>query len=409
MEPSWAIGAIGLGGAAAAVTGWWRYAFRPFGINPRKMTVDRLGLHPRPADVERIDGVLAAFSGGFNQMIARPSVKAWEAYCDALPVFFQPFAQEGAAMGYVLRQLGRYSSKDFEARIVRPRPEFRYLYYVGLGFWAGMRNYSPDKLSRMVAGLDPLHGSLVYDGYGFKYAFFDYRERGDAGLEPLNRLTGYPRRVAHQGVGRAMWFLFSGNPEMLIDRMDSLKTHAADAAAGTGLASVFLNPDRLEVAQEFGRRLPAEWRDSFHLGMCFALKARAINEVDEFERNLDRAEPAVAAAARESIRLCDRAELLIRDDAAHGPDAESLDVVEEVMDIEDDYDMAIPDATAMRFKTADDAVAYVNGRRTPPAEPYRDWRDLVTEWMTARIEFPMMSVRPATAARERSAAATRGR
>ncbi len=348
-----------MGGAVAGATGLWRYAFAPFGIRTGGMTVERLGLSPRAADVERIDGVLSSFSEGFNRMIARPSARAWSDYCDGLPVFFRPFAQEGAAMGYVLRRLGRYSAKDFEARIVRPRPEFRYLYYIGLGFWAGMRNYSPSQLTDLVEGLDPLHGYLVYDGYGFKHAFFDYRKQGESGLKPLERLTGYARNVAYQGVGRAMYFLFSGNVEMLIERVDSLREHAADAAGGLGLASVFLNPDRLGVAQELGRRLPSAWRDSFHLGMCFGLKARSINDVDEFAGNMRRAEPATRDAALASIRECDRVELQVRADRG--------------------------------------------------AESYRDWREQVTEWMTARIEFPMASVRPAPAAPQQAAATVQRR
>ena len=37
-------------------------------------------------------------------------------------------------MDYMLRHLFRFDPKDFEDQLVKHRPEYRYLYYVGLGF-----------------------------------------------------------------------------------------------------------------------------------------------------------------------------------------------------------------------------------------------------------------------------------
>ena len=79
---------IGLGIVAAAavvgITGWWRFAFRLFRIRPSRMTVERLGLFvSSPENVERVNGILGSFAGGFNEMIARPSSRAWERYCDS--------------------------------------------------------------------------------------------------------------------------------------------------------------------------------------------------------------------------------------------------------------------------------------------------------------------------------------
>ena len=199
--------AIVLAAVVLVGTGWWRYGFSVFAIRTSRMTVDRLGLLVGAQDdVKRINTILKSFAGGFNAMITKPSLAACRSYCDSLPTLYSPFAEEGLAMGYTLRQLFRYDPAQFEDRVVRARPEFRYLYYVGLGFWSGMRNHTPQRLAEIVDGLDPLHGNLCYDGYGFKRAFFDYREDAE-GLRQLDLLEGYARRAAYQGVGRAFYFL----------------------------------------------------------------------------------------------------------------------------------------------------------------------------------------------------------
>jgi hypothetical protein len=244
-------------------------------------------------------------------------------------------------MGYTARHLFRYDPAEFERTLVKPRPEMRYLYYVGLGFWSGIRNHPPAKLERTVDGLDPLHRYLCFDGYGFKRAFFDY-PRDPAAFRVLDALPGYARNAAYQGVGRAFWFLYMHRPDVLVERMRGLGVHAVDAAAGVGLASVFVFPDRLAVAQRLGQAMPAEWRDHFHLGMCFALKARSINDQDQFERWMSAAPASVREAAYASIRECDRIELLVRSE--------------------------------------------------PGSDGYRQWRSRVTEWMAGRIDFPMSGI-----------------
>lgn len=330
--------------AMAAVTGWWRYVFAAWAIRPNKMRVERLGLLvSAPADVERVNSILESFAGGFNAMIARPSATAWKGYCESLPALNRPFAEEGAAMGYTLRGLFTYSPAAFEAAIVRPRPEFRYLHYVGLGFWSGMRNHDARRLAQIVTGLDPLHGYLVYDGYGFKHAFFDY-PKDETVLRKLDLLEGYARNAAYQGVGRALWFRFMDRPDLFIEHVNRFGVHAADAAAGAGLAAVFVNPDRQEVAREWAAKMPAEWHPHVHLGMCFGLKARSINNVEQFERDTAGLDPSVKDAIFASIRECDRIELLVRAEL---------------------------------------------GR-----DKYRDWRTRVTQWMIDHVEYPLAGVKP---------------
>jgi len=332
--------------ALALFTGYWRLVFHLFAIRPASMTAQRLGLRIcDPKDIERVNGILASFAGGFNAIIRGRTWTSWLDYCDSLSPLHRPFAHEGAAMGYTVRRLFRYRPEEFENRIVKPGPEFRYLYYVGLGFWSGMRNHGVQHLDRIVDGLDPVHGYLCFDGYGFKHAFFDYPRQPEA-LRQLDRLNGYARNAAYQGVGRAFYFLYMGEADTLIERIRRLGPHAVDAAAGLGLAAVFVYPDRLGAARELGQKLPPEWHDHYHLGMCFGLKARSINDVEQFERYMKQAEPDVREAAYVSIRECDRVELLTRSE--EGEDG------------------------------------------------YRRWRERVTGWMAEHIRYPMAGLKSTT-------------
>lgn len=350
---AYVMAAVVLFAAVALVTGWWRIALLPFRIRPEAMTVDRLGLSVADEHVPRINSVLESFAGGFNRMLAAPSASAWERYCDSLPALCRPFAHEGAAMGYTVRRLFRYDPVDFERRVVKRHPGFCYLHYVGLGFWSGMRNHDPRRLARVVRGLDPLHGFLCYDGYGFKHGFFDYPKDPTA-LGRLDLLEGYARNAAYQGVGRALFFYHMQELDVLIDRLDGLGVHAADAAAGVGLAAVFIFHDRLEFALEVAGAMPERWHSQVHLGMCFGLKARSINDAEQFERDVAGQAPPVQQAIRTTVGECDRIE------------------------------------TELRSQRAEDG--------------YRRWRHLVTQWMADHVDYPLAAVRTEPAGLCRQAA-----
>ncbi len=326
----------------AAATGWWRLSFVLFRLNPKRMTVDRLGLSfTSTSDVQRVNSVFESFAGGFNAMIARPSPKAWQRYADSLPSFCRPFAHEGAAMGFALRHFGRFEPEAFERTLVGANPGYRYLYYIGLGFWSGMRHHDVAQMGRLVDGLDPLYGYLFYDGYGFKQSFFAAAD-DPSPLRLLDGLSGYSKNSAYHGVGRALWFRSMPRTDLLIDRLTALGDHAPDAASGAGLASVFVNPDRLGEARDLALRLPQALHDDFHLGMCFGLKARSINDAEQFEIDLSRLDPTMQKAIRASIDACDRIEGEVREQKLG----------------------------------------------------YRDWRVQVTEWMRTHIQYPLARLRP---------------
>ncbi|MCK4342453.1 MAG: DUF1702 family protein [Phycisphaerae bacterium] len=328
--------------AVVLFTGWWRVALAPFKIRADRMTVAKLGLRVPAEHAARVDSILSSFAGGFNAMIAAPSASAWERYCDTRQALDGPFAQEGAAMGYTVRRLFQFDAAKFEARLPRRYPGFRYLHHVGLGFWSGMRNHSPQHLAQVTANLDPLYRYLCYDGYGFKHGFFDY-PHDPTSLRKLDALDGYARNAAYQGVGRALFFYFMQDPDLLSEHVAKLGPHAIDAAGGAGLASVFIFPDQMEVPLELMTRLPAEWHKDIHQGMCFGLKARSINDPEQFERDMARLADPVREAIYASIRECDRAE------------------------------------TQVRAQRAEDG--------------YQRWRVLVAQWMAVHIDYPLAAVK----------------
>ena len=332
-------------GTLLVATGWWRLALALFRIRPAKMTIARLGLTVAPDDVERVEGILRSFAGGFNSMLTGPRWSAWQRYCASLPVTLRPFAHEGAAMGYTPRRLFRCRPEDFEESVVKTQPGMRYLYYVGLGFWSGMRDHHPRHLAHTVARLDSLHGCLCYDGYGFKHGFFDYLNDPEV-VRKFDRFEAHARDVAYQGVGRSFWFLFGGDRETLIERIAGLGEYARHVAGGLGLAATFVNPERLEVAIGLGAKLPDEWHDDYHLGMCFGLKARSIADARHFEHCVGRLDAQVRDATWAGIRACDRIEQQVRDE--RGKDG------------------------------------------------YRGWRDRVSEWMASHIEFPLAGLKPSS-------------
>lgn len=351
FESTWVMFSMGVGllglSAFMALTGRWRIMLSPFKIRADQMTVERLGLYVEGDSVPRVNAVLSSFAGGFNVALDSAKRSDWSAYCSSLPVFQQPFAHEGVAMGFIPTHLFRYDPTRFEDELVKPGPEFRYLHYVGLGFWCGMRKTSARRVEKMVEGLDPLHRYLVFDGYGFAQTFFHYRKKPQV-IQRLDAFSGYARNAAYQGVGRAFYFLYLSRVDLLVKHLSNLGDMAREAAAGVGLATAFVNPDRLDQALESLDEMPDEWHGALHLGLCFGLKARSINHLEQFERDLDRLSNARQDAIRQSIRECDRVELLVRDVLRKNPD---------------------------RRKSG-----------------YRVWRESVTEWMNSHIVFPLAGV-----------------
>ncbi len=298
--------------AVSAYTGYWRLALRPFCIRAKSMTTDQLGFTASDEkDIATINGVGLAFAGGFNRRVSDPSPTAWREFVDDVPALYRPFAEEGAAMGYPMRALWGFSPSGFEAAVVEPRTMYCYLHFVGLGFWSAMRHHDPKRVAKLVSQVDTLHGPLCWDGYGFRFGFFDY-DRREKFLAQFASFPDYAANVAHQGYGRSLWFRFMGDNRRLMDAVRETKSFAADTASGVGLASAFTMIDRLDRAFAAIQDAPEEWRTDIAVGMTFAFKARQLSAAKEFDGWVSCLDADRIACIQDAIGECDAIEQRIR-------------------------------------------------------------------------------------------------
>ena len=210
-----------------------------------------------------------------------------------VPVHFRPFFFEGAAMGYLPRgYLSRgYSPGTAEQDLLAMHPGFRYLYYVGLGFWYGMRHpRRPSSLARLAPHLDPVYFPLCYDGFGFKVAFFDYTRRPSA-MGLLERGPAEHRAALYQGFGRALFFVFMDDEEGFRDVQDRVPPgRRADLEFGRSLALAFTGVGRpLVIARHLASARDAEEKAARLMGVTWALAAREMNDAEYFRECVGRA------------------------------------------------------------------------------------------------------------------------
>ncbi len=294
------------------MTGIWPLVLRAMRIRPGMMSPERLGFCPRGDDErDRVGRICAAVAGGFNSVTGCGGER-WIEFCEGLEPHYRPFAHEAVAMGLPLRLGAGFSAGRFERDLVGRFPAYTYLYYVGLGFWYALSGGRFGRLQRVAQSLDRMYRYLCFDGFGFKYGFFDYGRRFER-VERLMELDGYRAHAAMQGVGRSLWFRFMGDAERLTSEIRRFPAaYQGDLAGGLGLAAVFVHSDRLETAWDLAGRIPPEWRSEFQQGMVFALCARKMTNPDYFEQCLARLPAARAAGARQATNQCDAIEADLR-------------------------------------------------------------------------------------------------
>lgn len=257
-----------------------------------------------------VSGVGGAFLGGFNAMLARPSLAEVAADGEGVAVHFRPFFFEGAAMGYLPRRalwpgVGRERA---EADLLSLSPAYRYLYYVGLGFWFGMRSRRPHALLAMKPHLDPMHFPLCFDGYGFKRAFYDDGSRPGV-LESLADSPEEFRAPLYQGFGRALHFVFMDDPagyEALVARAPVGRR--LDLEFGRALALGFTRIDRPAALVEHVAAARDDATRAARLGgLTWALTARRMNDESYFRACLAAAPPDAGGLLARLPALCDDA------------------------------------------------------------------------------------------------------
>jgi hypothetical protein len=266
-----------------------------------------------PEDRARVARLGDAFLGGYHAMLEAADLGSVAARGRSVDPHWRPFFFEGAAMGYLPR--GRWDAacrvEVAERDLLAMDPAFRYLYYVGLGFWYGFRHpRRPARLADLTARVTPLHGPLCWDGLGFKLAFFGLDPARPArALGLLERCPAAVRRFAVQGFGRASFFVFMDDGAGF-ERIAALLPAAsrADLEFGRALACAFTGIDRPDALHAHVTAAgDAATRADRLLGTAWALTARRTSDPGYFAECLSRAEPHVRTMLAALPDLCESA------------------------------------------------------------------------------------------------------
>jgi hypothetical protein len=264
-----------------------------------------------PARRDLVEGIGRAFMGGYHAMLADDRTEQVAAAGMEVEAHYRPFFFEGAAMGYLPRCLWdrdcrpRHAERD----LLRLKPEFRYLYYVGLGFGYGFRHRrAPARVADLAENLDPLYAPLCYDGFGFKLGFFDFDYPRDPRVTAtLARCPEPFSAQIYQGFGRSMFFATMDDEAGWRALRESLPAaKGPDLEFGRALARGFTGIDRPE---EFVGYIDAasgpEDRASRLTGITWALTARRMNDPPYFARCLERAGAASCGLLETLPRVCE--------------------------------------------------------------------------------------------------------
>lgn len=230
-----------------------------------------------------------AFLGGYNAMLELPSLEQVSEAAMQVDPHFRPFYFEGAAMGYLPRGYlaGGFRPQTAERDLLQMDPGFRYLYYVGLGFWMAMRHPGrPDAIESLGQHLDPMYLPLCYDGFGFKVGFFDFPRHPQKARALLGRVPAEHRRAAQQGFGRSLFFVFMEDEAAFRrERDEAHRDLRMEREQGRSLALAFTGADRPRGIEEYLEQAADEAELSARLtGVTWALTARQMNDRAYFQR-----------------------------------------------------------------------------------------------------------------------------
>jgi len=248
-----------------------------------------------------------AFLGGFNAMLSAPSMAEVASEGSRVEPHFRPFFFEGAAMGYAPRGYiwGGHTAAEAERSLITMHPAYRYLYYVGLGFWHGIRHGRVSSLTSLQPHVDSIYFPLCYDGFGFKMGFYDYPRRPRLTLARLGSCPQEHLFALHQGFGRALYFVFMDDEPGLIRLREAFPAERRrDLEFGRSLALAFTRADQPEALARHLTTSTEEYLTPRLAGVTWALTAREMNDAGYFARCLGTASPATRELLAQLPRLC---------------------------------------------------------------------------------------------------------
>jgi hypothetical protein len=231
-----------------------------------------------PAARERFETVGRIFLTGFGIAVEAANPAEAELELERIEPLYRGFAYEGASMGFAVLDGLPGGGRGRVERSRRGRAAAHvYMVNVGVG-WALAR--LPRFRWSAVKGTDGLLRWLVLDGYGFHQAYFKTQKyvhecyRDEAFPWPVDGPRWHAAKVIDQGVGRAMWFVGGGDPELvarMIDRFDA--SRRADLYAGAGLAATYAGAADKKELMDFWE-LAGPYRAHLAQGSAFAATAR---------------------------------------------------------------------------------------------------------------------------------------
>jgi enediyne biosynthesis protein E3 len=272
------------------------------GLPPEETGYERRGFRGATGAVRnRLEQIGAAFMAGYHAALQHGTPLALAAPLNAVEAELRGFAFEGAAMGLALLDLLTPWAPTRVSRFLSGAgAAHAYMVHVGVGWvWARF----PYGFRRRRRRLEPLLSWLAFDGWGFHEGFFHWPEYL-AGQGAPRRLHGYERRAFDQGLGRSLWFVNGGNPELIASSVGNLaEDRRTDLWSGVGLAATYAGIVSREALETL-HRLAGKEQPALAQGSAFAAKAR--QRAGNPTEYTDVAVRVLAGlSAQEASRLCD--------------------------------------------------------------------------------------------------------
>jgi hypothetical protein len=221
---------------------------------------------------QRLETIGATFLEGYNVAITHGTPnEPLLAELEKVDLELRGFAYEGAAMGFaLLDRLTPWRPNRF-GQFLRIKGDVHpYMLHVGVGWvWARI----PLGTRRARARLDPVLAWLAYDGWGFHEGFFRWPKYVDGNRWPM-QLTGYEKRSFDQGLGRSLWFVNGGNPDLILEMTKKFPAdRRGDLWSGIGLAATYAGIVTQETLSTLRNCAGEKW-SCLAQGAAFAAEAR---------------------------------------------------------------------------------------------------------------------------------------
>ncbi|WP_142786399.1 DUF1702 family protein [Changchengzhania lutea] len=187
---------------------------------------------------------------------------------------YSGFFYEGLSMSLTLVGTFTFNKRKLIDMLMKKHSEHIYMIHVGIG-WAFAR-LPFTKIEHQIKMYDPLLRGLIMDGYGFHQAYFKTNDYVYHLKIPTELKSSNSRHNFYQGVGRALWFIYGGQPSKIAAKIASFNSqYLPDLWSGIGLAAGYaggVSKKELIELRTHGKSYKADMAQ----GVAFACKARSL-------------------------------------------------------------------------------------------------------------------------------------